>query len=143
MPMLGPRITNGLNAWGIQVTFELNPFYAQVVPQDDIIDMRVFVIDDGKVVIFDPIEAGEQAFIHDQSSYHKDDGETRASPQHTPTGLDPQADPAASFAHDQSSYHKDDGEVPAAPQHTPTGLDPQADPPKVFIHKVSKNDDCD
>lgn len=127
MPMVGPRITNGLGAWGIQVTFELNPFYADVVVQDAIAVVKVIVIADGVVKLVDLVGV---IHVNDEDSFHKDEvgGE---GPQHAASGLDPVANPPFIFTPDEDSYHTDEaGEE--GPQHAESGLDPAANPPSVW-----------
>lgn len=75
------------------------------------------------------------AFRPDLSGYHIADAMGEGS-QLTPTGLEPQPDPAKTFVTEDSLFSPEDGEL-VAPQTAPTGLEPQPDPDRGFADKES------
>lgn len=124
--LLGPNIARGLNQRGLTVTADLNPEPKALVAIGVLQEIKVEAFDAATALFPDP----DAPFRDDESSFHKDDGVVE-TPQHTPTGLDPQVDPPQLFQPDESTSAKDDGAL-ETPQHEATGLDPQADPDKLF-----------
>ncbi len=75
------------------------------------------------------------AFRPDLSGYHSADARGEG-PQLTPTGLEPQPDPAKTFVSKDSVFAPEDGEF-VTPQTAATGLEPQPDLDKGFVNKES------
>ena len=122
-------LTAGLNQRSTVGTYGLNPQRFSTFIVAGLAEVKVFTLADGHVVMFVP---EGMAFNPDVSTYHEDDLGVE-NPQTTPTGLDPQADPAILRPVDTPMQAlSDDGAGPDTPQTPNTGLDPQADPTQLF-----------
>lgn len=100
MPQVfGPSGANkGFSAFGVHVSFSLNPLYASVLVQDAIAEVKVITVADGVARLIPDIQL---VHVNDIDSYHKDE-QGQVGPQHTASGLDPQPNPPSIWRPDRS-----------------------------------------
>ena len=122
-------LTAGLNQRSTVGTYGLNPQRFSTFIVAGLAEVIVFTLADGHVVLFVP---EGMAFRPDVSVYHQDDLGNENF-QTTPTGLDPQPDPAILRPVDMPMQAlPDDGAGPDVQQTPNTGLNPQPDPTQLF-----------
>lgn len=136
--MMLTDLSGGLNRRGIAATHHLNPYLEfKIPPVQDPACVCVDAVDGYGVLLFD---SEGQAFRPEISSFHAEDNVECPGDEEpfTPTGIEPQPDPAAVLVLPVSGSGAESCDCgPETVQIVPTGIEPQADPAPVFTPPVS------